>query len=453
MKSINPATGKINSQHKLISEKQILSKIDKAHKEFLSWGSLTVKQRAVYMKKLSKIISGNKDDAATLITLEMGKVYKEAIAEVEKCAWVAQFYAENSEKYLSDEVVDTGSGESIIAYRPLGVLLAVMPWNFPMWQVLRFAIPAIMAGNTVVLKHSSNVPGCALKIEDLFREAGFPSGVFTTLLINSKQVEKVIANKKIRGVSLTGSVTAGSAIASMAGKYLKKTVLELGGSDPYIVLKDADIDKAVEACVTCRLVNNGQTCVAGKRFIVVADVYDEFVKKYAESMRNIKMGNPFEASYRIGPMASVDLRDELHKQVISSIEKGAKCIVGGKIPKITGAFYPATVLVNVKPGMPAYDEELFGPVAAVIKAKNEEDAIRIANDSDYGLGGGLFTKNKKRGKIIARDLIETGSCYVNGFVRSDPRLPFGGVKNSGYGRELSAYGIREFTNIKAVHVE
>jgi len=328
-----------------------------------------------------------------------------------------------------------------------------MPWNFPYWQVFRFAVPGLMAGNAGVLKHASNVSGCALAIEGVFREAGFPVNLFRALIVSSKKMEKVIELEKIRAVTLTGSVPAGKAVASKAGSLIKKTVLELGGSDPYVVLEDADLETAAETCVTSRLLNGGQSCIAAKRFIIVEKVYDEFRDLFVEKMKAKKMGDPFDESNDLGPQATKSLRDDLHDQVKRSIDKGAKLLLGGMIPESKGAYYPPTVLENVKEGMAAYDEELFGPVASLIKAKNEADAVRIANDSIFGLGAAVFTNNIKRGERIAREELNAGNCFVNAFVKSDPRLPFGGVKESGYGRELSWFGIQEFVNIKTVYVK
>ena len=329
-----------------------------------------------------------------------------------------------------------------------------MPWNFPFWQVFRFAAPTLMAGNGAVLKHASNVPKSALVIQDVFEKAGFPKGLFKTLLVGSKAVKGIIEHEKIKGVTLTGSGQAGSAVASIAGKNIKKTVLELGGSDAYLILEDADLDEAVEACVTSRLLNSGQSCIGAKRFIVVEKVYDEFLKKLKNKMKAKKMGDPMKENTDIGPMARFDLRDELHEQVSQSIEDGAKAILGGKIPiNRKGAFYPATILINVKKGMPAYDDELFGPVASVIKVANQAEAIKVANDSKFGLGAAVFTQDKKLGEYIATKELESGACFVNAFVRSDPRLPFGGIKTSGYGRELSKEGILEFLNTKTVYIK
>jgi succinate-semialdehyde dehydrogenase/glutarate-semialdehyde dehydrogenase len=328
-----------------------------------------------------------------------------------------------------------------------------MPWNFPFWQVFRFAAPGLMAGNAGILKHASNVSGCAFAIEDVFRKAGFPENLFRSILVPSDKMEEVIKNDKIRAVTLTGSVPAGKSVAKTAGSVLKKTVMELGGSDPYVILKDADLESAADTCATARLINGGQSCIAAKRFIVVEEVYDEFEKLFVQKMKSKKMGDPFDEQNHIGPQASIKLRDELHQQVTKSIEKGAELLLGGTIPKMDGAYYPPTVLSTVKKGMPAFDEELFGPVAALIKVKSEEKAIEMANDSIFGLGAAVFTSDIKRGEEIAKEKLQAGCCFVNAFVKSDPRLPFGGIKESGYGRELSAFGIREFVNIKSVYIK
>jgi succinate-semialdehyde dehydrogenase/glutarate-semialdehyde dehydrogenase len=383
----------------------------------------------------------------------MGKPIVQSRAEVEKCAWVCEFYADNAEKFLADEIIKTEATKSFVSFQPLGVILAIMPWNFPFWQVFRFAVPNLMAGNAGLLKHASNVSGCALAIEDVFRKAGFPKNLFRSLLVKSNNVKEIISNPKVQAVTLTGSVPAGKSVASLAGSLIKKTVLELGGSDPYVILEDADLEKAAMSCVTSRLLNAGQSCIAAKRFIIVESVYDEFEKLYLEIMSKKKMGDPLDEKNDLGPQASFQLRDELHEQVLKSVGQGARLILGGKIPEIDGAYYPPTILTNVKPGMAAFDEELFGPVAALIKAKDEEDAINLANKSVFGLGASVFTRDLKRGEHIAKEKLNAGCCFVNDFVKSDPRLPFGGIKESGYGRELSLFGIREFVNIKSVYIK
>jgi len=366
---------------------------------------------------------------------------------------VCDYYADNAEKFLQPEGIETDASKSFVTFQPLGVVLAVMPWNFPFWQVFRFAAPALMAGNAGVLKHASNIPGSALAIEDVFLKAGFPENIFRTLLVGSGQVETIIENPLVKAVTLTGSTSAGRAVARKAGEMLKKSVLELGGSDPYVVLEDADLEASVMSCVASRLINSGQSCLAAKRFVVVESLRERFEELFVERMRAEKMGDPLQEETSVGPQARHDLRDELHNQVRKSIEKGAKCLLGGELPEGNGAFYPPTVLSDVKKGMPAYDEELFGPVAAIIPVKDEVEAIQVANDSIYGLGAAVFTQDTAKGERIAANEIEAGSCFVNASVKSDPRLPFGGIKESGYGRELSHYGIKEFVNIKTVFVK
>jgi succinate-semialdehyde dehydrogenase/glutarate-semialdehyde dehydrogenase len=405
------------------------------------------------MRVAGRIVREKTDEYARLMADEMGKPLAEGRAEAEKCAWVCEYYAENAEKFLAREEIQTEASASFVTFEPLGVILAVMPWNFPFWQVFRFAAPGLMAGNAGILKHSSNVQGCALAIEAVFREAGFPEDIFRTLVIGSRLVGHAIEHPKVRAVTLTGSTPAGRAVASKAGELLKKTVLELGGSDPYVILEDADLGPAAEACVTSRLINGGQSCIAAKRFIVPEKIRGEFEKLFVERMKARKMGNPLHEDSDVGPQARSDLRDELHRQVVESIEKGARCLLGGELPDLPGAFYPPTVLTDVAKGMPAYDDELFGPVAAIIPVRDEEEAIRVANDSVFGLGAAVFTGDAARGEEIAARQLEAGCCFVNAFVRSDPRLPFGGVKESGYGRELGQYGIKEFVNIKTVYVK
>jgi succinate-semialdehyde dehydrogenase/glutarate-semialdehyde dehydrogenase len=382
----------------------------------------------------------------------MGKPVRDGVAEAQKCATACEHYAEHAERLLAREPVATEAHKSFVTFNPLGVVLAVMPWNFPFWQVFRFAAPGLMAGNAAVLKHASNVPGCAMAIESLFTEAGFPPNLFRTLMIGSKQVESVVAHPLVRAATLTGSAAAGRAIARKAGELLKKTVLELGGSDPYLVLDDADPDAAAEICTRGRLVNSGQSCIAAKRFIVVGSVRERFERSFVERMAAKRMGDPLREDVDIGPQARKDLRDALHGQVQRSIAKGARCLLGGSVPDGPGAFYPPTVLTDVGKGMPAFDEELFGPVAAIIAARDERHAIDLANDSSFGLGGAVITRDRVRGERIAADEMESGCVFVNDNVKSDVRLPFGGVKESGYGRELSGYGIREFVNIKTVWV-
>ncbi|HOJ07679.1 MAG: NAD-dependent succinate-semialdehyde dehydrogenase [Ignavibacteriota bacterium] len=451
--SINPSNNKVLKQYDEMTTEQSSKIISLAHQTFLKWKETSFTHRAGLMKKAAEILRQNSEEYSVLMTMEMGKPLAQSRAEVEKCAWVCDYYSENAEKFLADEIIKTEASKSFVTYQPLGVILAVMPWNFPFWQVFRFAAPNLMAGNTGVLKHASNVSGCALAIEDIFRKAGFPENLFRTLLVSSKNVKPIIENENIKAVTLTGSVPAGKSVASLAGSRIKKTVLELGGSDPYIVLEDADLEKAALSCVNSRLINAGQSCIAAKRFIIVEKVYDEFEKYYLKFMSEKKMGDPSDEKNHLGPQASIKLRNELHNQVLRSVELGAEIILGGKIPSIDGAYYPPTILKNVKPGMPAFDEELFGPVAALIKAKDEDEAIELANNSIFGLGAAVFTKDNRRGELIAKERLNAGCCFVNDFVKSDPRLPFGGIKESGYGRELSPFGIKEFVNIKTVFIK
>ncbi len=451
--SINPASGKIIKTYETLTPEQTTEKISKADAAFQEWKYTSFAHRAEKMRTAANLLIERKESLGRLISLEMGKVLRESVAEVEKCAWVCNYYADNAHRFLQNERVETDATLSYVTFQPIGLVLAVMPWNFPFWQVFRFAAPALMAGNGGLLKHASNVPGCGIAIEQLLLDAGFPKGLFTNLLIRHGQVEEVIANPLVKAVTLTGSEFAGRAVAESAGRHLKKTVLELGGSDAFIILEDADLEKAAETAKNSRLLNAGQSCIAAKRFIVVEAVYDEFVRLFSEKMEAAKVGEQFDAANTIGPMAREDLRDELDEQVEKSISNGASVIMRGSVPQGGGAFYPPTILVNVKSGMPAFDEELFGPVAAVIKAKDEKEAIAIANTSVFGLGATVFTRDLERGERIAAYELNAGSCFVNEFVKSDPRLPFGGVKVSGFGRELSHYGIKEFVNIKTVYIK
>ena len=453
LKSINPATEEVIKSYKIMESSEVNSVINSVSDAFKKWSKTDFSLRSKLMQKAADVLRDQKEEYSKLMTEEMGKPINQSRAEVEKSAWVCEYYAENAKHFLSDEMIRTDASKSFVTFQPLGVVLAVMPWNFPFWQVFRFAAPGLMAGNGGILKHASNVSGCALAIEDVFVKAGYPENIFRAILLPSSQMESVIKNEKIEAITLTGSVPAGKSVAETAGSVLKKTVMELGGSDPYIILEDADLEFAADTCVTSRLINGGQSCIAAKRFIVVERVYDEFEKLFIENMKLKKMGNPFEEQNDLGPQASVKLRDELHNQVTKSIEMGAKLLIGGKIPELKGAFYPPTILTEVKKGMPAYSEELFGPVAALIKANDENDAIRIANDTIFGLGAAVFTSDKIRGEKIAREKLNAGCCFVNDFVKSDPRLPFGGIKESGYGRELSKFGIREFINIKTVYIK
>ena len=453
IEAVNPATGETIRQYEEYTSEEVKGIIEQAHEDFLSWRRTSFAERAKLMKSVAQILRDDKEEYATLMALEMGKPIAAGRSEVEKCAWVCDYYADLAETFLQPEEISTDASKSFVMFQPLGVVLAVMPWNFPFWQLFRFAAPALMAGNAGVLKHASNVPGCALAIEQVFQKAGFPENIFRTLLVGSRQVEAIIENPLVRAVTLTGSIAAGKAVARKAGEVIKKTVLELGGSDPYLILEDADIVTTVTTCVTSRLINAGQSCIAAKRFVVVESQRRQFEELFVEQMRSQIMGDPMDENTTVGPQARHDLRDDLHRQVQESIEKGAKCLLGGEVPDGKGAYYPPTVLTEVKKGIPAYEEELFGPVAAIIPVRDEEEAIRVANDTVFGLGAAVFTEDVERGERIAATELEAGCCFVNTSVRSDPRLPFGGVKESGYGRELSNYGIKEFVNIKTVFVK
>lgn len=452
MHATNPATGETLRDYPEHSEQEVRAIVQSCAQAQKQWQDRSVAERVEHLDRLADLLDQEADRLASLMAREMGKLLTEGRSEIEKCAWVCRYYAEHAAEFLAPENVPSDATESYIAFRPLGVVLAVMPWNFPFWQVMRFAAPALAAGNGAVLKHASNVPGCALEIESLIREAGFPEHLFRALLVGSDAVAAVIENPHVAAVTLTGSTPAGRSVASAAGKALKKTVLELGGSDPYVILADADLGLAAEKCVTSRLINAGQSCIAAKRFIVEAPVREAFERRVVEAMQGKRVGDPGSEDTDLGPMARSDLRDELHDQVVRSRSQGARVLVGGEIPQADGAYYPATVLTDVAPGMPAYDEELFGPVASIIEARDEADAIRIANDTDFGLGAAVFTADLDRGRRIATEELQAGCCFVNDFVRSDPRLPFGGIKQSGYGRELSHLGIREFVNAKTVLV-
>ena len=453
IKALNPTTDETIKEYGEMTPEEVKGVIGKSHETFLSWRRTSFAERAGLMKNAAQILRDNADEYVKLMAQEMGKPVRDGRAEVEKCAWVCDYYVGEARKFLQPEAIETDARRSFITFQPLGVVFAVMPWNFPFWQVFRFATPALMAGNAGVLKHASNVPGCALAIEEIFCKADFPENLFRTLLVGSSEVGAIIENPLVKATTLTGSIPAGRAVAKKAGEVLKKTVLELGGSDPYLILEDADLEAATETCVTSRLINSGQSCIAAKRFIVVESIRERFEELFVDHMRAKKMGDPMEEDTVVGPLARHDRRNDLHQQVRESIGKGAECLLGGTIPEGKGAFYPPTVLTNVRKGMPAYDEELFGPVAAIIPVKDDEEAIRVANDSRFGLGAAVFTRDVAKGERIASNELEAGCCFVNTFVKSDPRLPFGGVKESGYGRELSHYGIKEFVNIKTVFVK
>ena len=453
LRSVNPATGNTLQSFVEMTEDEVNAIIESVHGAFNGWRKTSFSFRAERMKEVAHLLRDRKEEFGTLMTEEMGKPYKQSIAEAEKCAWVCEYYADNAEKFLANKDIATEASDSFVSYQPIGIVLAVMPWNFPFWQVFRFAAPALMAGNVGILKHASNVQVCAQAIEDIFTAADFPDNLFKNLVIGSDKVENVIKNPLVKAVTLTGSTPAGKAVASLAGSLLKKTVLELGGSDPYVILEDADLDQAVNACITGRMLNTGQSCIAAKRFIVVEPCRPEFTDKVAKKIKNMNMGDPLDLTIDIGPMVNISARDELHQQVIASLEKGAVLVTGGIIPEPPGSFYPPTLLVDVTPGMPAFDDELFGPVAVIITAKDEQQALELANQTKFGLGAAVFTADVKKGKKIAVEVLEAGSCFVNDFVKSDPRLPFGGIKESGYGRELSEFGIHEFVNIKSVVVQ
>ncbi|MGD9895308.1 MAG: NAD-dependent succinate-semialdehyde dehydrogenase [Dehalococcoidia bacterium] len=448
---MNPATEDVIATFSEFTAEQTEAAIAEAHAAFLNWRGANFVDRTRLMHRAAAILRERKARYGELITREMGKTINEAEAEVEKCAWNCDFYADNAERFLADEPVDTNAQQSYVAYEPLGVILAVMPWNFPFWQVFRFAAPALMAGNTGLLKHASNVSGCALAIEEVFRDAGFPAGCFRTLLIPGAAVHPVIEDPRIRAVTLTGSDLTGEKVAATSGRMLKKTVMELGGSDPFIVLADADLDAAAQTAARARFQNAGQSCIAAKRFIVEEAVADQFLDKFAEAVRSLRVGDPMDRASQVGPMARGDLRDDLDRQIRTSIEQGARVVLGGRPQAGPGYFYEPTILAGVTPEMTAFREETFGPVAAVTQARDADEAVALANDSDFGLGAALWTRDLDRARDLARR-IESGSVFINGMVASDPRLPFGGVKRSGYGRELSEFGIREFTNIQTVWI-
>jgi succinate-semialdehyde dehydrogenase/glutarate-semialdehyde dehydrogenase len=452
LRSIDPRDGTLLREYEETSPQEVKAALGQAQEAFRGWREVSFADRARPMRRAAELMRERKEELAKLMALEMGKPLAQGRAEADKCAWVCDYYAAEAEGFLRPETVATDASRSFVAYNPLGIVLAVMPWNFPFWQVFRFVAPGLMAGNAGLLKHSSNVSGCALAIEDIVVAAGFPKGLFRSLLVSSKAVAPLIEAPEVKAVTLTGSTPAGRSVAGTAGRVLKKTVLELGGSDPYLVLEDADLERAAETCAASRLINSGQSCIAAKRFIVVEGVRKRFEELFVERMRARKMGDPLAEGVDVGPQARTDLRDELHEQVRKTVAAGARVLLGGDLPSGPGAFYPPTVLTDVRPGMPAHDEELFGPVAAVIAAKDEADAVRLANDSVFGLGAAVFTRDAARGERIAEHDLEAGSCFVNSSVKSDPRLPFGGIKESGYGRELSSFGIREFVNIKTVYV-
>ncbi|HEY3126868.1 MAG TPA: NAD-dependent succinate-semialdehyde dehydrogenase [Candidatus Limnocylindria bacterium] len=449
--SINPATGEVLARFDPFTQDEVEHALDEAQDAFVAWRERSIEERAVPMRRLAALLRERADRYGRLITLEMGKPIVEARAELEKCALGCDHYAENAARYLADEVIPTNAKKSLVAFQPLGIVLAVMPWNFPFWQVIRFAAPAFMAGNAAVLKHASNVPQCALAIEEVFREAGLPEGLLRTLLLAGSQVEPVIDDVRVRAVTLTGSSDTGSRIAQLAGRALKKTVLELGGSDPFIVLADADLGQAAKIATRARNQNTGQSCIAAKRFIAVESIATDFERRFAAEVGALNVGDPLDEKTQIGPLAREDLRETLERQVRESVGMGARVLTGGERGNGRGWFFRPTVLADVTEDMPAFKEETFGPVAAVVRVRDADEAVRVANDSAYGLGANLWTKDLALGERLARR-IESGSVFVNGMVASDPRLPFGGVKRSGYGRELSSYGIKEFVNIQTIWI-
>lgn len=451
MESVNPFNNQKIKTYPTHTSDEAAEIINLIYQDWLGWKTTSFEFRKALMHKAAATLREQKKELAALITREMGKIIRESEAEIEKCAWVCEFYADQAETFLQDTPIHSDASQSFIAYQPLGIVLAVMPWNFPFWQVFRFAAPGLMAGNAGILKHASNVPGCALAIEEIFRSAGFPKHLFRTVLVGSRDVNVVIRHPRIAAVTLTGSEMAGSAVAGEAGKQIKKSVLELGGSDPFVVMDDCDMDLAISNALTSRMINQGQSCIAAKRFIVMESVLQPFTEGILERFKKLKSGDPMDPDTDVGPMARADLVDEIDRQVQQSVTLGARLLLGGHRGDMEGCYYQPTVLTDVKKGMPVYDEETFGPVLAIIPVKTEKEAIEAANDSRFGLGGSVWTKDLRRGAFLAR-AIESGAIFVNGMTRSDPRLPFGGIKLSGYGRELGENGIREFVNIKTIWI-
>ena len=450
--SINPATGELMARYPALTFKKAVSIAGEVSAASGRWAGLPVRERATLLGAIADELLGKREDLALLITREMGKSIRESRAEIEKCAWVCRYYGENGPRFIADESIATEAWKSLVSYEPLGVVLAVMPWNFPFWQVFRFAVPALLAGNGALLKHASNVTGCSLAIEEVFRSTGFPDNLFRSIVADAGTILDLIATEHVQAVTLTGSEPAGQAVASAAGKAVKKSVLELGGSDPYLVLADADLDLAARQCAQARLVNNGQTCIAAKRIIVERPVKEAFLEKLADALSGFTTGDPEDPATDLGPMAREDLRQELQDQVDRALAAGARLLMGGRIPTGKGFFYPVTLLDEVDAGNPVAVEEVFGPVAVVMEAESADAAVQLANRSEFGLGAAVFTRDLRRGEGIARQL-QAGVVAVNDFVKSDPRLPFGGIRRSGYGRELAEHGIREFTNIKSIVIQ
>lgn len=451
IETINPATGKSLKHYNYMTDNELSEAITKCHQAFEEWKKVSPKDRAELINVIGKELENAKEELAQLMTDEMGKTLVQSRQEVELCSAICQYTAKTGPKALETEEREMVNGErGRVSYAPIGIVYGIQPWNYPSYQVVRFSIASMMAGNAILLKHASNVTGSGKLLESIYQKAGIPKGLFTTLVISHDQSDKVIKNKAVRGITLTGSPGAGKKIGQKASAELKKSVLELGSNDAYLVFEDADIDMAVKTCVQGRIYNNGETCIAAKRFVVTEKVYDEFRDKFVKTMSEIKTGDPNKESTQLGPIAREDLREDLHNQVLESVKKGAKIACGGEIPEGEGFFYPATVLENVKPGQPAYEEEFFGPVASLIKAKDNEDAMRIANDSIYGLGGGILTKDEDAAFEIAEKYFDTGMVFINSFGLADPTMPFGGVKESGYGREHGGFGLKEFVNVKSV---
>ncbi len=448
--TINPANGTSIQTWQSLSASDLNDTIDQVSASGLAWRDTPFAERTLRFKRLAELIRSRTDELSSLITLEMGKPITQSRAECEKCAWLCEYFADHAEAFLADQMMELDGHRAMVIFRPIGTIYAIMPWNFPLWQVFRSVAPTIIAGNSVVLKHAPCVFGCGDAIESLFRDAGFPEDLLRAIVIDADRSEQVINHDAVRGVTLTGSCQTGRIVAAQAGAALKKSVMELGGSDPYVVLDDADLDLAIDKIMTARMLANGQVCISAKRLIVTPGVADRFIDKLLDSMKTYEMEDPSNEACRLGPLAREDLRDHHHAQVKESISNGAECLLGGTIPDREGWWYPATVLTNVTPGMAAFDGELFGPTAAVIRAEDEDHAIRLANQTRFGLGSAVFTSDLEKGASIARDRIEAGLCSVNDFVRSDPRLPFGGIRDSGYGRELGQLGICEFVNIKTV---
>ncbi|KRS18204.1 NAD-dependent succinate-semialdehyde dehydrogenase [Roseovarius indicus] len=452
LKTVNPATEETIDTYKTMSDEEMRAAIELCHGAFNEWKLVSLEERAKVIKAIGQALRDNKEEFARLMTEEVGKLIGDSRDEIELCAAICDFTAETGPKELADEERDIPDGTGVITYAPVGVIYGIQPWNFPCYQAVRYAVANLMAGNGVMLKHAENCTGSGLFLRDVMKKAGLPEHLFTVLLIDHDQSDKVIAHNLVRGVTLTGSDGAGRIVAEQAAKHLKKTVLELGSNDAYIVLDDADLDLAVETCAAGRIYNNGQTCVAAKRFIVTEKNYDAFVERFTEQMKTMTMGEPTDESTKLGPMSKTSLRDDLAKQVEDSVAKGARVLCGGEVPAGKGAYYPSTVLVDVKPGQPAYDDELFGPVASVIKAKDDEDAMRIANDSRYGLGGGIFSKDETRARELASKHFDTGMVCINKYNVAIPNMPFGGVKDSGYGREHGGFGMKEFVNAKSLYM-